>query len=186
LENRLKNYSPERRIGLAFPGQPYSLRQVIAAAKKAEVYGFESIWIAEDLWTGRDAVTPVACLASATDRIQIGTAVVNPYTRHPVLTAMTVNTLRELAGGRLRLGIGSGLPWKSLVEEQMAAKPPLRAMREAVDTMRALLSGGCARCGQETVSFRVHRKCFAGALEPTDYYWAPAHLREKSRPGLPT
>ena len=166
----MKSYSPKGRIGLAFPGQPYSLRQVVAAAQKAEEYSFESIWIAEDLWTGRDAVSVLSCLALATTRIHVGTAVVNPYTRHPVLTAMTANTLLELAGGRLRLGIGSGLPWKGLVEQQMAAKPPLHAMREAVDTMRTLLSGGCVSFGGETVSFRVNRKCFRDALELNPKY----------------
>ncbi len=79
---------------------------------------------------------------------------------------MTVNTLLELAGDRLRLGIGSGLPWKALVEQQIAAKPPLHAMREAVETMRTLLSGGCVSFGGETVSFRVNRKCFQDAPEP--------------------
>jgi 5,10-methylenetetrahydromethanopterin reductase len=155
-----------RRIGIAFPGQPYSLRETIATAQSAEAAGFESVWVAEDCWTGRDAISVLSCLALSTRTIAVGTSVVNPYIRHPVLTAMTFHTLAEIAKGRLRIGIASGLPWKPLVETQMAAWPPLRAMRESVDMMRNLLRGETLHFGEERVRLGVQRKCFEDPMEP--------------------
>lgn len=157
-----------KRIGLAFPGQPYRISTVVAAAREAETAGFDSVWFAEDCWTGRDSVTLLTCAAMSTNRIALGTAVVNPYTRHPVLTAMTFNTLRELASGRLRLGIASGLPWKPLVETAVREHPPLRALRDAVTSCRTLLSGGELHFGNERVSLHVERPCFEGAMSPDD------------------
>jgi 5,10-methylenetetrahydromethanopterin reductase len=155
-----------RRIGLAFPGQPYSTRQIISAAHAAEASGFHSVWLAEDLWTGRDAISVLSCLALSTERIRIGPGVVNPYTRHPVLIAMTLNTLSDLAAGRLLLGIASGLPWKPFVAREMTQWPPLRAVRETVELVRTLLAGGKATWREETVSLAVSRQCFNGAIGP--------------------
>lgn len=157
-----------KRIGLAFPGQPYGIAAVLAAARQAEDTGLDSLWFAEDCWTGRDALSVLSCAAISTSKIALGSAVLNPYTRHPVLTAMTFNTLREVASGRLRLGIASGLPWKPLVETAVRENPPLRALREAVATCRTLLSGGELRFGEERVSLHVERPCFEGSLTPDD------------------
>jgi 5,10-methylenetetrahydromethanopterin reductase len=156
-----------RRVGIAFPGQPYSLREMIATAQRAEAVGFESVWVAEDCWAGRDAISVLSCLALSTHSIALGTSVVNPYTRHPVLTAMTFHTLCEIAKNRLRIGIASGLPWKPLVETQMVAWPPLRAMRESLEMMRTILSGGAVHFGEECVRLAVQRKCFNEPLEPS-------------------
>jgi 5,10-methylenetetrahydromethanopterin reductase len=155
-----------KRIGIAFPGQPYSLRETIAIAQRAEAAGFESVWVAEDCWTGRDGISVLSCLALSTRSIRVGSSIVNPYTRHPVLTAMTFHTLSEIAKDRLRIGIASGLPWKPLVEAQMAAWPPLRAMRESVEMIRTLLSGGTLHFGEERIALGVQRKCFSAPLEP--------------------
>ena len=156
-----------RRVGLCFPGQPYSLQEVVDGARRAEALGFDSVWIAEDYWTGRDGLSVLSCLALNTDRIRLGTAVINPYTRHPILIAMTFNTLSEVAPGRLILGIGAGTPWKPLVAEEMSQRPPLRAIREAVASFRHLLTGRNFTWGNETVTLAVQRECFRGARSPT-------------------
>ena len=155
-----------RRIGLAFPGQPYSIREVIAAAQAAEAVGFDSVWIAEDLWTGRDAVSVISCLALETRRIRLCTGLLNPYVRHPVLIAMTVNALSELARGRLTVGIGAGMPWKPVLGDAISRWPPLRAVRETVILLRSLFSGEETTCGEETLSLTVNRPCFSAPIPP--------------------
>jgi 5,10-methylenetetrahydromethanopterin reductase len=139
---------------------------VIAATKEAEISGFDSVWVAEDYWTKRDGISVLSCLALSTNRIRVGTGVINPYIRHPILTAMTLNSLSELAQGRLILGIGSGMPWKPLIAAQMSQQTPLRAMREAVETIRDLMSGKEITWGEEVVSLTVSRKCFSGSIAP--------------------
>jgi 5,10-methylenetetrahydromethanopterin reductase len=155
-----------RRVGIAFTGQPYSVRQIIAAARAAEEAGFESVWIGEDNWTGRDSISILSALALSTHRIRLGTSVVNPYTRHPVLLAMTFNALSELAPDRLVLGMGSGIGWKPLVASQIAERPPIRALREAIHAIRHLLKGDNITWGDEVISFAVSRPGFEGGVPP--------------------
>src|SRR5689334_21372627 len=95
-------------IGLELAGTP-SVPEMMRLAALAERLGYDSIWLTETRFT-RDAVTTAAAVAAATERVRIGTAVVNPYTRGAALTAVTVATLDELAGGRLVAGIGPGSP----------------------------------------------------------------------------
>ena len=70
-----------------------------AIARRAEQFGYESIWLTETRFT-RDVVTTTAAVAAATTIARIGTAVVNPFTRGAVLTAVTAATLDEISGGR--------------------------------------------------------------------------------------
>src|SRR5689334_12503611 len=99
---------PAAGVGLAFCEQPFSVREVVHAAQRAESIGFDSFWMAEDLWTRRDGLTYLTCVANATERMTVGTSVVTPYTHHPLQLAATFNTLWDLAPHRLRLGIGAG------------------------------------------------------------------------------
>ena len=80
-----------------------------------------------------------AC-AAATSRIGIGIGVFNPYNRHPTLIAMEIGALDELARGRARLGIGSGI---AAATERMglSADRPLAAVRDAITIVRAMLKG---------------------------------------------
>src|ERR1051326_8595455 len=97
-----------RRVGIAFAEQPFAVREVIAAAERAEELGFESFWLAQDLWTRRDGLTILSCVAAATQRMHVGSSLLNPYLHHPLQMAMILNTLGDLAPDRVRLGIGSG------------------------------------------------------------------------------
>jgi 5,10-methylenetetrahydromethanopterin reductase len=81
-----------------------------------------------------------AACAAATARIGIGIGVFNPYNRHPTLMAMEIGALDELAQGRARLGIGSGIA--SATERMgLSAERPLAAARDAVTIVRAMLAG---------------------------------------------
>ena len=75
------------------------LPSLIKISKKAEELGFASCWIAEDYFYGGAFSTATAC-ALNTSSIKIGIGVINPYTRHPALTAMEVGALDVASNGR--------------------------------------------------------------------------------------
>ncbi len=127
------------RLGIGFTGAPYSVREVVEMAKLAEKEGYASFWCAEDYFF-RDAISNISCVSYATDRIQISTGIVNPFTRHPVLVAETIATLNELSRGRMQLALGTGV--RPLIENMgIPFDRPLEAIAEAVAIIRELLEG---------------------------------------------
>jgi 5,10-methylenetetrahydromethanopterin reductase len=113
--------------------------ECVAQAKAAEAGGFASVWFAENMFA-RGILPAAAACAVATQRIGIGAGVFNPYNRHPSLIAMEIGALDELAGGRVRLGIGSGVG--SAVERiGLSYARPVTALGEAIGIVRALLRG---------------------------------------------
>ena len=157
-----------KRIGLCFTGQPYSIRQMVEGAQEAERLGYDSVWLAEDSWTGRDAVTTLTAVAMNTRRIRVGTCLVGATTRHPALTAMTFNALREFASGRLVLGIGLAGGWHPLFAEGAGwgGKPSLNTMRDTVRAVKSLFEGGQTAWGEGTRGMMVPRPWFSGAMLP--------------------
>ena len=116
-------------------------RDYVGQAQAAERLGFHSFWVPEDcVFPG--AFSSGAAIATATSRIKIGTGVINPYTRHPVLIAMELAALDQLSGGRATLGLGASL--RLWIEEQMGIgyAKSLSALRDAVTIIRRLLAGG--------------------------------------------
>src|SRR5438309_9025766 len=75
---------------------------------EAERLGYDSIWTAEAY--GSDAVTPAAWIAARTERVAVGTAIMQIAARTPAMTAMTAMTLDQLSGGRFRMGLGVSGP----------------------------------------------------------------------------
>ena len=127
-----------KSIGLGFVGD-HQCRDILSYSRLAERNGYDSVWISEDLGF-RDAVTPLASLATSTNRIKLATGIIPLYYRSPALAAMTIATLDELSQGRMILGIGNGV--RSYVEKQgIEFRSPLRAMEEYVLIVRELLSG---------------------------------------------
>jgi F420-dependent oxidoreductase-like protein len=110
----------------------------VALAGHAERLGFDCVWTSE-AW-GADAVTPLAWIAARTERIGLGTAIMQMPARTPTATAMTVATLDLLSVGRVRLGLGTsgpqvvegwhGVPWGR----------PLGRTREYVAVVRGALA----------------------------------------------
>jgi F420-dependent oxidoreductase-like protein len=120
-------------IGYWAGGPPPGALEVI---KEAERLGFDSVWTAEAY--GSDALLPLAWWGSATDRIKLGTGIVQISARTPAATAMAAMTLDHLSGGRLILGVGVSGP--QVVEGwygQQFAKP-LARMREYIGILRAI------------------------------------------------
>ena len=107
-------------------------------AVEAEKMGFTSVWTAE-AW-GSDALTPLAYLAARTEKIALGTAVVQLAARTPTATAMSAITLDYLSNGRLRLGLGVSGPQ---VVEGWYGRPsnkPLARTREYVEIIRQVMA----------------------------------------------
>ncbi|HAB58018.1 MAG: hypothetical protein CL433_06690 [Acidimicrobiaceae bacterium] len=110
---------------------------VVALAQQTEHVGFDRLGISDVVfWT--DCFVLQGLIAAATERIHIGSMVTNPYTRHPVVLAAMVATLQEISNGRAFLGIGIGAGLEDLALEY---ERPVRALREAITTIRDLLSG---------------------------------------------
>jgi 5,10-methylenetetrahydromethanopterin reductase len=129
--------SPQLKLGVWFPGgqSPQEMARLAAAA---EVAGLDSVWVAETP-LARDAFVCLAAIAGATAKVELGTAIANPYIRHPAQLASAFATLDELSEGRAVCGVGIG------VRDQLAllgydVARPLRAARESVEMLRALLA----------------------------------------------
>jgi 5,10-methylenetetrahydromethanopterin reductase len=112
---------------------------MVSLARRAEAAGFESVWVAETRLT-RDAITPAAAIALGTERLRVGTGVVNVYTRNPVLLALTFATLDELAPGRIVMGLGAGSPLV-LAPQGVPFTRPLTRLREYCEVIPPLLAG---------------------------------------------
>ena len=104
---------------------------------EAERLGYDSVWSAEAY--GSDAVTPAAWVAARTERIHVGTAIMQIPARTPAMTAMTAMTLDALSGGRFRLGLGVSGPQVVEGWHGQAFGKPLRKTREYVEIVRAIL-----------------------------------------------
>jgi 5,10-methylenetetrahydromethanopterin reductase len=127
------------RRGIWFAGE-VSTHRMVELARKAEHAGLDSVWMADGYYA-RDPLVSLAAVASATERVMLGTSVLNPFTRHPAALAMAFATLDELSGGRAVIGIGSGA--RHQVEGQMGydGSRPLTAVREAIDVLERMATG---------------------------------------------
>src|SRR3954465_4910982 len=113
------------------PGPPPGIEATIVEAQRL---GFDSMWTAEAY--GSDVLTPLAWWGAKTDRLRLGTAIVQMSARTPAATAMAAMTMDHLSGGRFILGLGVSGP--QVVEGwygQSFAKPLART-REYVQVMR--------------------------------------------------
>jgi F420-dependent oxidoreductase-like protein len=122
-------------MGYAPPGT--NPLELVALAQEADRLGYDSAWAAE-AW-GTDAVTVLTWIAATTERIKIGSAILQMPGRTPANTAMTAATLDLMSGGRFLLGLGTSGPQ---VVEGWHGEPwgkPLRKTREYVEIVRKAL-----------------------------------------------
>jgi 5,10-methylenetetrahydromethanopterin reductase len=116
----------------------HDLRDGLDCVRYAESRGFEAVWQAESRLV-RDAIVPMSAYAAVTDRIKVGSAVINNWTRNIGLLAATFLTLDDLAPNRIICGIGAW--WDPLAKNVgIDRKKPLTAMRETVTVLRRLLN----------------------------------------------
>jgi 5,10-methylenetetrahydromethanopterin reductase len=116
----------------------HDLRDGLEYVRYAEKRGFEAVWQAESRLV-RDAIVPMAAYAAVSERIKIGSGVINNWTRNIGLLAATFLTLDDLAPGRIICGIGAW--WDPLARNVgIDRRKPLTAMRETVTVLRKLLN----------------------------------------------
>lgn len=109
----------------------------LEVAREADRLGWSSAWVAEAY--GSDAVTVLAWVAAQTERIDVGSAVMQIPARSPAMTAMTGATLDTLSGGRFRLGLGVSGPQVSEGWHGVRFDKPLGRTREYVEIVRMVL-----------------------------------------------
>src|SRR5512136_1783738 len=116
----------------------HDLRDGLDYVRYAEMRGFEAVWQAESRLV-RDAIVPMAAYAAVTERIKIGSGVINNWTRNIGLLAATFLTLDDLAPDRIICGIGAW--WDPLAKNVgIDRRKPLTAMKETVTVLRRLLN----------------------------------------------
>lgn len=141
------------RIGI-FGGAPVEPRidDVVAAARTAAEQGFAGYWVSNIF--GLDALTTLAIVGREVPGIELGTAVVPTYPRHPMALAQQALTTQAASGGRLALGIG---PSHQIVVETMhglSYAKPLRHTREYLTVLRALVHDGSVSFEGEAITAR--------------------------------
>src|SRR6266550_6766186 len=109
----------------------------LALAQEADRLGFAVVWAAEAY--GSDVVTVLAWVAAQTERVDVGSAIMQIPARSPAMTAMTAATLDTLSGGRFRLGLGVSGPQVSEGWHGVRFDKPLGRTREYVEIVRAAL-----------------------------------------------
>jgi coenzyme F420-dependent glucose-6-phosphate dehydrogenase len=114
-----------------FAGKNYNLLELIRAGAEAEAMGFDGIWV-HDAPFGRrttaayDPVNLLSAIAGKTKRIFLGTGILAPQLRNPVLLAQQWATLHAASEGRALMGVGTGAGKPSLVQRQFKAVGALR------------------------------------------------------------
>ena len=127
------------RIGINGTGSLAMLDDLVTAVRRAEAEGFDSFWIAQIF--GVDALTALAVAGQQVGRIELGTAVVPTFPRHPMMLAGQALTVQQATGDRLALGIG--LSHRIVVEDLWGYSydKPVRHLREYLEALLPLLRG---------------------------------------------
>ena len=116
----------------------HDLRDGLDYVQYAEKRGFEAVWQAESRLV-RDAIVPMAAYAAVTNKLKVGSGVINNWTRNIGLLASTFLTLDDLAPDRIICGIGAW--WDPLAKNVgIDRRKPLTAMRETVTILKKLLN----------------------------------------------
>jgi probable F420-dependent oxidoreductase len=131
---------PELRWGLTLPfaGVPLAAHEPLV--RRAEAAGYDDLWTGET--NGADGFTPLALAAAWTERMRLGTGVVNPFTRGPAVLAQHAAALADASDGRFVLGLGAS---SNVIVERWNERPfekPLSRIRDVVPVLREVLGGG--------------------------------------------
>ena len=127
-----------------FQSSAPDLAGVRIEARSVEAAGFDVFQVGDHLGAGVSPLATLGAAATVTERLELGTLVLNNDLRHPVVLAQELVTLDQASGGRLEVGIGAG---HSFTEYQAAGipfdSPAVRKQRlaESVEILRSLLDG---------------------------------------------
>jgi probable F420-dependent oxidoreductase len=131
---------PEPRWGLTVPFAGVPLADHEPLVRRAEAAGYDDLWTGET--NGPDGFTPLVLAAAWTERMRLGTGVVNPYTRGRAVLAQHAAALADASGGRFVLGLGAS---SNVIVERWNEVPfekPLTRLRETIPMLREVLAGG--------------------------------------------
>src|SRR5215813_6909463 len=146
------------RIGLMIGPEKGRYRQkvaqLIADAETAERQGFTSVWIPQ-IPGDFDALTAMTLLGRATERIELGTAVVPIQTRHPIAMAQEVLSVQAVCEGRFTLGLGTSHHWVIEGMLGLSYERPAHQMRNYLEVLNAALDGP-GSVDVENDQYRVH------------------------------
>ena len=185
-------------IGSQFMCQDFE--ECIASVRAAEEAGYSHAWFIDSQILWQDVVVYMTSSLAATERIVVGTAVTNPFTRHVTTTASTFATLAQLHPGRLELGIGRG---DSAVRTMGLNPVKTSFLRDSVPILRDLVAGRHVELNGADVHLRwveedpkvpimmsatgprnlrvagslADRVMFYVGVNPTAVRWAMAHVR---------
>jgi len=174
------------KLGLVTSPFRPKLRIDMQLIHRAELLGFDSVWTAEAI--GSDAVTAATWIAARTERIKVGTAIMQMPARTPAMTAMTAMSLDQISGGRFILGLGPGGP---MIVEGWHGLPygkPLTRTREYVEIIRKILARKAPlvhegfhyqipRLGEDTTGFGQPLQCILEANPDLKIYTASVSPR---------
>ena len=126
------------KLGLNLPYEgSLAFPEAVELAQRAEALDFESVWMPEAY--GTDAISILGALATRTQRIQLGTGIVNVFSRTPALLAQTAATLDMISDGRFILGLGTSGYQVVAGWHGIAFDRPLLRMRETMAIVRQVL-----------------------------------------------
>jgi alkanesulfonate monooxygenase SsuD/methylene tetrahydromethanopterin reductase-like flavin-dependent oxidoreductase (luciferase family) len=129
---------PRLSVGVNWQGN-LDRERFFDGVRAADDGGVDSVWVAE-AW-GQDAFTTMTQIVDRTSRIQVGSAIVNVFSRTPAALAQHFATLDEISGGRIIIGLGTS---GAQVIEHFHGIPfekPLRRLREYVEIINMLIAG---------------------------------------------
>ncbi|HRN67573.1 MAG TPA: LLM class F420-dependent oxidoreductase [Promineifilum sp.] len=124
------------RLGLMLGYAAGKMELPLELVREADRLGVHAVWTAEAY--GSDAVTPLAWLGALTERIKLGTAIMQMPGRTPANAAMTAMTLNQLSGGRFLLGLGLSGPQVVEGWHGVSYAQPLARTREYVEIVRRI------------------------------------------------
>lgn len=132
-------------------GDLHGVQGLVADAQLAAEAGFPSYWIPQ-MPMGLDALTALSVAGASVDKIELGTAVVPTYPRHPLVMAQQASTVTSVVGDRLALGIG--LSHKVVIEKQYGLDfdKPIRHMREYLDVLVPALEQQAVSYSGDTIT----------------------------------
>ncbi len=145
------------KLGTLFGYSGRKISVPIEAIKHAEALGYDSVWTSEAY--GSDAISPAAWILAQTEKIKVGTAIMQMPARSPAMAAMTAMTLAELSGGRFICGLGASGPQVVEGWHGVPYGKPLTRLREYVAIMRRIF----AREAPATLDGEVYQLPYAGA-----------------------
>src|SRR5438132_5032298 len=167
------------KLGLNLPYEgSLAFPEAVELAQRAEALGFESVWMPEAY--GTDAVSILGALAARTQRIRLGTGIVNVFSRTPALLGQTAATLDLISGGRFILGLGTSGHQVVSGWHGMRFDRPLQRMRETVEIVRRVLRQERLRFEGEIFRLDKGLKLLARPVRET----VPIYLATLTPPGL--